>query len=209
MKLLHTYHWLIFTSVNGVQYFFSLVKKLNISKEALFHLKIAVVGTKTEKALKQHGFQAEVIPETFVAEDLSSELMQRIKISERVLFPKGNLARNVISSSLREQKIDVTEFIVYENVMETDQKEKLKQLILDNEIDIVTFTSSSTVTNFMSVINESDLFSYLSKWKTACIGPICAKTAAENGLGIDIVASTYTIEGLIEAIITYIEEENK
>ncbi|WP_096202790.1 uroporphyrinogen-III synthase [Bacillus sp. FJAT-45350] len=209
LSSLHTYDWLIFTSINGVHFFFDFLEEFNVAFEYLNDIKIAVVGTKTKEALAQYGVFPSLIPDEFVAESLSEELVKTLQAGEKVLFPKGNLARDLIPRKLSKMDLELTELVIYENVIETRSKEKLQELLMNKDVDIITFTSSSTVKNFVMLLRDESWENYINQLTFACIGPIAAKTAEQYGLTPHIVASTYTIDGLIQAIIDYLEEEEQ
>jgi len=211
MKYIHTYTWIIFTSTNGVKFFFSLLEKEKINATSILsQLRVAVVGKKTEAALREIGFEADIVPKYFVAEGLFEELKRFIQKGERVLFPKGNLARDILPSQLNALGISVTELTVYENRQNVAVKDKLIRLIKQQELDVLTFTSTSAVNYFMDIVSEAQLVPLLKNFKIACIGPIATATANSHGLSVNIIASPYTIEGLVEAIsMYYLKEEAK
>lgn len=205
LQNLSTYDWLIFTSINGVRFFF---EQLNDEyRTQLKKLKLAVVGTKTEQQLNKYGFTAEFVPNEFVAESFAESLLKWVKQGEKVLFPRGNLARTVIPKALRNEGIDVFEFDVYETVAAKESYVKLRTLILEQSVDYITFTSSSTVEYFAEAIAglENDLQSV----QLVGIGPITEQTALKHNLKLDIVAKVYTTEGLLDAIVTSLKEMKK
>lgn len=203
LQQLHTFDWLIFTSMNGIRFFFQQLN--NEQKQIVENIKIAVVGTKTEKELEKHGFSAHLVPKEFVAESFACELIEQIGPKEKVLFPKGNLARDVISNELRKKGIHVCDLTIYETADVPESKEQILALLKEKKIDYITFTSSSTVDHFAAVIGENrDLLK--NHVKLAGIGPITAQTAQKHQLELDFVAKVYTTDGLLEAIIESIEE---
>ena len=128
----------------------------------------------------------------------------RIQTGDKVLLPRADLARQVLVDSLQQLGAQVDEIIAYQTVLaDTSDTELLLEKLQAGEMHIVTFTSSSTVTNFLQLVGEHRQL--LKGVKIACIGPITAETAEKNGLHVDICAQQYTIDGLVEAIVTYVQ----
>lgn len=192
----HTYDWLVFTSKNGVDYYFQQYKEKSLPK-------IAVIGKQTEEHLKQYGHSSDFVPSKFVAETFVQEFIPLLRKEERVLVIKGNLARTVIRDHIRNFGCICDEVILYKNEMPQESEEKLHQLLLTEEVQLVTFTSSSTVQHFMRIVNRYQLYEKINKLTFACIGPIAKKTAEECGLSVAICAEVYTMEGLLQAIIHF------
>jgi len=198
---INRYDWLVFTSVNGVQYFFHFLEKYNICLQKGKQPKIAVVGKKTLQALEQRGITVDLIPEQFVAENLLEKLREKVTAGDSVLLARGNLARSLLPEKLREMGVHVNDLIIYETVLNYEKQAELKQLLKSRSLDIITFTSSSTVTNFVELLEGTGWRDWLDHTQIVCIGPITEKTALEAGMNVDIVAKEYTIAGIIEAII--------
>ena len=192
------YSWLLFTSVNGVKYFFERLALAGKDTRALAHAKIAAIGSATAKALQQHGLIADIIPAEYKAEEMITALKGEIKAGEKVLLPRAKVAREILPESLRAAGIEVNVATAYETVADCENADELIQALEAGEIDMVTFTSSSTVTNMLDILGaKKDL---LTKVKTAVIGPITGATCVENGLTPAISAAEYTIDGLVTAI---------
>lgn len=205
-SLLHMseFEWLIFTSVNGVKCFFHILKELHIDISTIAQQpKIAVVGKKTLHELTKRGLRAEIVPENFVAEDLI-DIFKRINIAgKRVLIAKGNLARTILPNELRRLGAVVEDYVVYNTIQTDKHREKLLEVLHTKEIDVITFTSSSTVKNFVSLLSGHNMDIMLRGIIVACIGPITEKTAKDYGIYPTIVANTYTTDGLIDSIAHY------
>lgn len=196
------YSWIIFTSVNGVKAFFQRLKAQKLDIRTLKDAKICAIGPKTAEALEERGLLVDVMPEVFRAEAVIEALKDRIQTGDKVLLPRADLARQVLVDSLQQLGADVHEVIAYQTVLadETDTQLLLEKLQA-GEIHVVTFTSSSTVTNFLKLIGDHrDLLQGITM---ACIGPVTAETAEKNGLKVDICAEQYTIDGLVNAIQGY------
>ncbi|OIJ10590.1 hypothetical protein BKP37_18845 [Anaerobacillus alkalilacustris] len=207
LRLLHTYQWLIFTSKNGIDFFFEELNLVNGSSNIPPTCKIAVVGEKTENALAPYGLKADLIPELYVAESLVDCLLNVLIEGERVLIPRGNLARDIIPKRLRENEIKVTELDVYETVIETNSKDELYRAIKNQELDVVTFTSSSTVENFVQLLKGSDWRNYLGNIIFASIGPITTKTMKKHHVPVHTEPSEYTINGMLISVMDKLKEE--
>lgn len=207
LQKINTYDWIVFTSINGVHYFFDFLEKNNISFSEVDRPKIAVVGKKTLQALERKGFLADLIPDDFVAEDLFEKLIETVDKSETILLARGNLGRSLLPEKLSEMGIKVDDLILYENVLNIDKQVELIHLLETCSLDIITFTSSSTVTNFLELLQgTSDWQKWLENIQIACIGPITEKTAIEAGIIPQIVAKEYTVAGLLDAIVNFIQQ---
>ena len=196
------YNWIVFTSVNGVKAFFARMKAQKLDIRALKDAKICAIGPKTAEELEERGLLVDVMPEVFRAEAVIEAMKDKIQPGDKVLLPRADLARQVLVDSLIQLGAEVNEVIAYQTVLadETDTQLLLEKL-QDKEIHVLTFTSSSTVTNFLTLIGENrELIEGIT---IACIGPITAETAEKNGLKVDICAEKYTIDGLVEAIQNY------
>jgi uroporphyrinogen-III synthase len=207
INLIHTYNWIVFTSKNGIDFFLKEYTKLKGTTK--LPCNIAVVGKKTEDILETYGLKADLIPEFFVAESLLESLLKVIQKGERILFPRGNLARNVIPISLRENNIYVNELDVYETVIEKSSKDCLYKAIKEQEIDVVTFTSSSTVDNFVTLLEGTNWRNYIGNIMFASIGPITSKTMVKYDLPVHVEPKEYTIQGMLNSVMDSLEEDNK
>ncbi len=207
LSSLHTYDWLVFTSKNGIDFFFQELSNLNGSIVLPSSCKIAVVGKKTEEVLTSYEIKADLIPEYYVAESLLESLLKVVKKGEKVLIPRGNLARNVIPEGLRNQNIDVTDLDVYETVVEKNSKEQLYNFIKYEKIDIVTFTSSSTVDNFVQLLEGTNWRNYIGKIMFASIGPITTETMLKHELPVHTEPENYTIDDMLRSIADKLKEE--
>ncbi|SEP13872.1 uroporphyrinogen-III C-methyltransferase [Propionispora vibrioides] len=197
---LSQYHWVIFTSVNGVEYFFRRLAEFDLDARALCGLKVAAIGTPTANRLKEHGIRADLVPVEFRAEGVIEALQGRVEAGMRVLIPRAAVARDVLPEQLREMGVSVNVAPAYQTVSGDVEGAALASRLAADEIDLVTFTSSSTVTNLLQLLGPEGA-SLLQKTKVACIGPITATTCAEQGIKPDVVAREYSIDGLVAAIL--------
>jgi uroporphyrinogen-III synthase len=199
------YDWLILTSVNGVDAVWQRLKTLRIDKNALQHLKVAAIGPATRRAIEKQGMKVAVVPRHYVAESVVESLRDRVK-GNRVLLARARVARDVIPRELGKlgAQVDVVE--AYETVIPQSSRERIRELLEDasRRPNLITFTSSSTVRNFVELLNPSigkqDRTTLLRGVDLASIGPVTSSTLREFGLRVDIEAKEYTIPGLIEAI---------
>jgi uroporphyrinogen-III synthase len=200
-----TYDWLVFTSKNGVDFFFNLFEKLSESEQKL--PRIAVVGSKTASALSARGYTADIVPDEFVAEGLVDTLMPYVHRNSRIILARGNLSRKLLVDEFESVGVHVKDLIVYNTVADESMREKLVSQLPD--IDVITFTSSSTVTYFFKLLEDSQYLEYMKELVVACIGPIAKRTALEAGLKVHICPNRYTTDDLLEEIILYYNQTTK
>jgi uroporphyrinogen III methyltransferase/synthase len=203
---LKIYHWIIFTSVNGVEFFLTRLMELGIDIHDLDGANIAAVGPRTAEALKSHGFNVDLLPDVFNAEGLLDAIADRLKPGQHIFLPRGAGARSILPQKLTELGLKVTAADVYNNVMTTESADQVVRMIRDQEIHYVTFTSSSTVKNFITALQNSeveDIPAFLQGVNLVCIGPLTAKTAMESGLVTLMLAKEATLTGLVDVIVTH------
>ncbi|MEW9670823.1 uroporphyrinogen-III synthase [Ammoniphilus sp. 3BR4] len=193
------FDWILLTSTNGVQFFGEKLKQFDLTYSQL-PSKIGVVGPRTAEVLKEWGREADLVALDFKAEGLLAALEGILKPGESFLLPRANIARALLAEELAARGMRVTDVTAYETVISTEGAEAVINGFKAKQIDIVTFTSSSTVRNFCQVLQQEAKDKLLANVKIACIGPITAKTAVDLGLEVDIVAKEYTIEGLVQAL---------
>ncbi len=198
------YDWLILTSVNGVQALFARLSKQGKTEADLLHLNIAAIGPATRKLIEKHGLPVDVMPEEYVAEAVVVELKPVIK-GKKVLLVRAKVARDVIPNELIKAgaKVDVIE--AYETVLPETSRTELTSVLRDprRKPDFITFTSSSTVKNFLDLLGKNNR-ALLTGSKLASIGPVTSATMRELDLPVDIEAREYTIPGLVATIATSI-----
>lgn len=197
IRALANYQWLIFTSANGVKYFFERLAYLGGDARRLALLKIAAIGTGTAECLKKFGIRADIVPVEFRAEGIVAALQDDIVPGSRVLIPRAQEAREVLPQSLTELGASVTVVPAYRTVV--DRKAVNSEKLQSQSMDYVTFTSSSTVKNFLKMTG-SEGRNLLARTKIACIGPITAATCVAAGFTPDVIAEPFTMKGLVEAI---------
>ncbi|WP_028778956.1 uroporphyrinogen-III C-methyltransferase [Shimazuella kribbensis] len=198
------YHWVIFTSVNGVKFFFDRIRKQKIDIRQMANARLAAIGPKTAAALEEKGLLVEALPEEYKAEALVEHLRPLMKENEKVLLPRADIARDVLTVELREMGCEVTEVDAYDTKIDATNAQGIVKMLKQQQINVITFTSSSTVRNFIHALRlaTTDIETVMQHTQIACIGPITAKTAEDLGLKVDVVAREYTIDGLVKAIQT-------
>ena len=197
------YDWTVFSSVNAVDVFFARMDALGLDARTLHSVKVAAIGPATARKLRGYGVIADFIPSSFVADAAVSEMGALGMDSKRVLLPQAEIARDTLRRGLAELGASVSSIAVYRTVTPKDSAERLRDILSDG-IDIATFASSSSVSNLVNLLDGNT--SALKDATIACIGPITARRAEQLGLTVDIVASEYTIPGLIEAVEAYFKE---
>lgn len=203
------YDWLVFTSVNGVQFFFNTLFEMGKDVRILGHLKFACIGPATRQRLKDFGIISDILPETYRAESVV-KAFSNIEIKNRkILLPRAKKARTILPEELTKMGALVDEIAAYETWLNTEGRQELTALLGKNEIDAVTFTSSSTVSNFMSLLESENHKDLLKGVKKTSIGPITSETARSLGIEPDIEAEEYTIKGLVNALLAYYERYKK
>jgi len=203
LKKLPDYDWILFTSVNGVEYFFQRLRHIGLDARALCGAKLAAVGPKTAEALRKRGLTADTVAGNFSQEGLLEALKSRLVPGQKALFPTVALARDDLLRKLTELGVDVTKVQVYENVPSYGSGAEIAELLKNKAVHIVTFASSSAVTNFLLALREGgkcEPQELLRDTEIACIGPLTARTAEEAGLKVKYVAREATIDGLLSAL---------
>ena len=192
--------WLILTSVNGVDAMWDRLAWLGLSNGNLKHLRIAAIGPATRKAIEQRGVKVDVVPKEYVAESVVRSLRRRVK-GKRVLLVRARVARDVIPRELRKAGAHMDVVEAYETVVPQASRRRLQSALANprRRPQVVTFTSSSTVRNFVSLLGSRKVS--LEGIRLASIGPVTSSTLRELGLRADISAKEFTIPGLVDAIL--------
>ena len=191
------YDWLIFTSANGVEHFFRALDATGKDARALARAKVAAIGPATAAALAACGVRADCMPGEYRAEAVVEALKGDVRSGTRVLLARAEEAREVLPESLRALGAEVTVAAAYCTKQAEADGAALAKKLTSGEIDIVTFTSSSTAKNLCAILGGAEPLQHV---KCVAIGPITAKTCETLGIKPAAVAKEYTIEGLIETI---------
>ncbi|MBL0387124.1 uroporphyrinogen-III synthase [Tumebacillus sp. ITR2] len=202
-----TYDWVAFTSPNGVEMFFERLQSSGRTTQAMQSVKIAAVGPKTAALVEQQGLTVHALAGEFVGEGLANTLTTHTQAGQKILLPRANLARKQLPQALRNLGLHVTEVEAYRTLPVTEDASDLVKRLESKEIQAVTFTSSSTVTNFLNALKDYPIHDLLAGVTLAAIGPITADTVEKNGLTVDVMPADYTILGLVEALVRHLRRD--
>jgi uroporphyrinogen III methyltransferase/synthase len=208
LQNLADYHWLVFTSVNGVNAFMKRLLQRHSDLRAMGHLKLAAIGPATALALRRYGLIADVVPARFVAEELAAVLLPQVEPGSRVLLARAHLAREVLPETLAAHGVQVDVVPVYQMHLPRAIPPEALPFIEAGQVDILTFASSSTVHNFAALVGKEKFQELAKKATIAAIGPITAATLAEYGLTPQVQPEDFTIPALVEAVIAYFEKRS-
>jgi uroporphyrinogen-III synthase len=197
IRHLADYDWVIFTSVNGVKAFWERLKAMGT--DLGMGKKIAAIGPATAEAVRKHGASVAFMPNEYIAEAIAAGLGDVQE--QRFLLPRAELARETLAIELKQRGAHVDEIAAYRTLPAVPDADSLKAL--QQGVGAITFTSSSTVRNFVAIEITKHL-DYVPV--IACLGPITAQTARDVGLAVTITAADYTLDGLITALENYYAE---
>ncbi len=203
---IHMYDWLIATSINGVEALAARMNSLGMSALPPT-LMIGAIGPATSAAFRKYHIEPAFVPDRYVAEGILAEIPP--VLGKRIVLPRADIARDTLAAGLRDRGALVTEISAYQTVP-GNGAHRLLQTLQDGVVDIITFTSSSTVRYLLQGLHEqgigqSHAIALLNTMHVAVIGPITGRTAQEIGLNVAIEAQTYTTDGLIDAMIAFYE----
>ena len=203
IKQIASYDWLIFTSVNGVEQFLDRFEKLGKNMANLAGIEVGAIGPETARRLTAAQIEPTLVPKQYQAEGILDELISETVLGKRILIPRAAKARDILPETLRRwgARVDVVE--AYQTVLPQVDVSVLCRLLREGTIDMITFTSSSTATNFAVMLRDQDLPRLLSRAVIACIGPITRKTVEDLGMRPEIVSEEFTIPGLVRAMADY------
>ncbi len=196
-------YWLIFASVNAVEAVFARLEAVGKDARALAGAAIGAIGPATAAALSQRGIRADFIPRSSVSEAVAAELAGQDWDGVPVLLPGADIGRDALAQGLAQRGAHVTRVAAYRTVTPPDAGPTAHKL-LEQGVDIITFTSSSTVRNLLDILEGDKRL--LEPALIACIGPVTAATARELGLRVDLVAAESTVEGLVDVLVRHFAE---
>jgi uroporphyrinogen III methyltransferase/synthase len=202
---LGSYHWLLFTSVNGVKFFFQRLEEQKKDVRDLKGLKVGAIGPKTAGALAARGLNPDFVPAEYRAEAIIEEMGKQELAGTRILLPRAQKAREILPQELERRGARVDVVTAYRTVKPVHDLGAVREMLKQGQIDMITFTSSSTVQNFLEMFEPDSglLQTWMQQVSVACIGPITADTAREKGLSVAVMPRDYTIEGLTESILDF------
>lgn len=200
---LESYDWTVFTSVNAVDYFFGRLQEKGLDCRAFGRCRICAVGPKTAKALERRGIRADLVPVDYKAEGVIAAFKERGIVSGRVLFPRGDRARDVIPKELTLLGMYVIAPVAYRNLTPDGLPQAALEALEEGYIHCATFTSSSTVENLAAILGENRMLHLLQNVTIASIGPVTSKTCRELGLQVDVEPKEYTLAAMTDALVEH------
>lgn len=202
LERLEIYDWLIFTSANGVHFFFERLREKGGDVRSLKGIKICCIGPATAAQIESRGIRVDLVPGEFIAEGILKSFASMDLAGRKILIPRAEKARDVLPQGLRRQGAEVDVAVTYRTMNSGRKKEELQRFIDAGEVDVITFTSSSTVTNFVEIMGADYVLP--PSIKIACIGPVTAATAKKAGFSIDIEQEQYTMDDLVQSLVHYV-----
>lgn len=203
---LDAYRWIIFTSANGVRFFFRRLGEKGLDVRDLKGVRFCTIGPATAAALEARGLRVDLVPGTFISEGVVAAFADQDLRGAKVLLPRAEEARDVIPSGLAGLGAQVDVVSVYRTIASGRQKTDLEAFLKRSEVDVIAFTSPSTVNHFLEIMGPD--FVLPAKAKIAVIGPVTAAAVQKTGLPIHILQEIYTIPGLVDGITAYFLSEN-
>jgi uroporphyrinogen III methyltransferase/synthase len=204
---LGSYDWIIFTSVNAVEMFWKRLQSNNLDARQFGGIKIGAIGPATAKALEDKGLYPDYIPKTYTSQGFLKGLKKQDVVGRRVLLPRADIAGNELSDGLVKLGATVHQVTVYRTATVGNSSSQAKQMLLSGEIDVITFTSASTVNGLLDILGRK--WEVVKQARLACIGPNTAAALAYKGLKADIVAREHTMVGLVTAMEHYFQGKGK
>ena len=192
------YDWIVFTSANGVRFFMARLRERGGDLRDLKGIRLAVIGPATAKMLVEMGLRVDLVPAEYISEGVVQAFAGQDVRGKRILLPRAAEARDVIPAGLAQMGAQVDVITVYRTVASDRRAEELMTLIDTGKVDVITFTSPSTVHNFLAIMGPE--FILPAAVKIAAIGPVTAAAVRKAGLPVDIRQETYTIPGLVAGL---------
>lgn len=210
---LGNFDWLLFTSINAIQFFFKRLFERQLDARVLAGIKVAAVGTATAAELQKYGLRADLLPtKEFTGEGLAATLIEQGLGRERFLLPRALKANEALPEILQQAGATMTIVPVYQNIRPKGREESLRQELVEESVEMVTFTSSSTFTNFIHMLNPKDdaeLQRLMEGIKIASIGPVTSRAIEQRGLTVDVQPEgNYSIAAMVEAITEFNWDKN-
>ena len=197
------YDWVVFTSVNGVERFVAALDARGLDIRSMYRARLAAIGPETALAIERLHLKPDVVPRDHRAEGLLEAMRGESLAGARVLLPRAAAAREILPGELARAGARVDEVVTYRSRRPAASVERLREALAEGPLDAVAFTSSSTVTGFLSLLDELDPDGGRARLRgvcVACIGPITAATAQRAGLDVSVSADPYTVPSLVRAI---------
>jgi uroporphyrinogen III methyltransferase/synthase len=198
---LESFDWIIFTSVNAVEMFWKRLQSKKLDARQFGGTKIGAIGPATAGALEERGLRPDYVPKTYTSQGFLAGLKKQDVARRRVLLPRADIAGNELSEGLVKLGAKVHQVTAYRTATVTNSISQAKPMLLRGEIDVITFTSASTVNGLLAMLGQK--WEVIKQARLACIGPNTAAALADRGLKADIVAREHTMSGLVEAVEEY------
>jgi len=206
---LSTYDWVIFTSVNGVQAFMGRLWFHQKDARSLANARVCCIGPRTKEEAARWGLVADLVPKEFQAEGILESLGALGMKGQRILIPRAKVAREILPEQLVEMGAYVRVVHGYQSVPPESEHEPIWDRFRNQDIQYLTFTSSSTVKNFCQLfVDRQEMHNLIQHSIVACIGPITAQTVQDEGLSVDIVAAENTVPALVDAIVAHANQRH-
>jgi len=199
------YSWIIFTSANGVRFFLKRLQEKGRDLRDLKNIRISSIGPATAALLKKKGIKVEMVPNEYISEGVVKSFSEMDIKGKKILLPRAEIARDILPEELARMGAEVDAVTAYRTVQSGVDKGELQHHFDRGQVDVITFTSPSTVVNFVHIMGRE--FKLPEKVKIACIGPVTAAAARKSGFRIDIMQNEYTIPGLVSAIEAYFVDQ--
>ncbi|MBN1662655.1 MAG: uroporphyrinogen-III C-methyltransferase [Deltaproteobacteria bacterium] len=201
---IENYQWIIFTSANGVRFFFQRLMDMKRDIRDLRGIRFCAIGPATADVIEKHGIRVDIVPKQFISEGVV-KAFEKVDIKgKKILLPRAEKARDVIPEGLEKMGAAVDVVTAYKTVNSGRDKAEIEDFLKEGKVDVVTFTSPSTVHHFIEIMGTNLL---PATTRIACIGPVTAAAVRGAGLQADIVQERYTIPGLVEALADYYRKD--
>ena len=199
------YNWLLFTSVNGVKYFFNRLYEKGKDVRTLKDIRVGAIGPKTAEAVRDYGIIPDLVPSEYRAEAVVEAFRELMTDDLKILLPRASKAREILPDELKKMGAHINIVDAYKTIMPDKKSDTVSRMLEAGEIDMITFTSSSTVTNFIEMFGDKtdQVKAWLNDVDIASIGPITSETAKKLGLNITIEPADYTIDALTDVIVKH------
>lgn len=201
------YDWVFFTSANAVGVFVAGLARVGRTPGDLEKVRVAAIGPATAEALEKAGMRVDYMPKRYVAEGILEDIPPSLVAGKRVLLPRADIARTDLAEGLERLGATVRQIALYRTVPAAGNGHAGLKMLREGKIDVITFTSSSTVQNLVGMLGEES--ARINEALVACIGPITAATARKLGIRVDVVAEEHTIPGLIHALVERLSGERE
>ncbi len=204
-----TFNWIVFTSANGVDYFMQRLQAGPGDVRDLKGARLCAIGPGTADRLARFGIRVDLMPAEYRAEAVLEALQATGDLrGQRILLPRANIAREMLAEELRRSGAEVVEIAAYRTVAVEGERQgepDIYRMLLDKDVDAITFTSASTVRSFVKMVGAEQAADLLRTTVVACIGPVTAEAAAQHDIATTVMPAEYTMRGLVEALVKHFE----